>query len=262
LLKRLSDAAIESFYRNDLAYASTYVDREQAEFRLRAIDDKLLDYVLECFSQRFHRQPRAILDVGSGGGHFVAACRRRGIECFGTELSISGRGFAADFWGIELDGRSFSEAAADYTGKQIDVVTFWGLLEHIPEPNCYLRHANELMGTTESMVFARVPNWDSLSTIVQASRTSSIVRHLDPFGHIMIYTQASLAELFTRNGFVPTHSWMYGMDAYEFCFQLAAALEQDAILRSTGALQTAIQAGIDSLGLSDLLVLAGVSATL
>ena len=107
--------------------------------------------------------PKRILDVGSGAGHFVEACRRDGIHADGIELSESSREFAREIWGFELDGRNFFDVVQDYKGY--DLVTFWGLLEHTPFPGKILDTAYEIVSeSSKGMVISKIPRWNSLSS--------------------------------------------------------------------------------------------------
>jgi len=254
---RPSKRAIHDFYLNDITYAATYTDKKSAESRLQAIAVPWVEWMLEVYKRQYGRTPRSILDVGSGAGHFVEACRRKGIVADGIELSKSSRDFAREIWGFELDGRDFTEVASDYAGYE--VVTFWGLLEHTPHPGAILRAAHEVfVNSGSAMVIAKVPRWDSLSSAVQRLNTSTIIRHLDPMGHIMAFTDASIAELYYKCGFKPVAAWYYGMDIYETLMQIGHMSGNYTHLTNTGALQVELQQFVDNIRFSDGITLVGV----
>ncbi|MEM9340776.1 MAG: class I SAM-dependent methyltransferase, partial [Bacteroidota bacterium] len=218
VVKRPTKSAIEGFYLNDVTYAATYTDKQAAESRLNAIAVPWRDWTIEIFKKQYGRAPKSILDVGSGAGHFVEACRRGGMKADGIELSESSRVFAKEIWDIELDGRDFIQAQKDYEGYEI--VTFWGLLEHTPNPSSILQSAYEIVSKSETgMVISKVPRWDSMSAAIQQLKTDTIIRHLDPMGHIMCFTDQSTAEIYLKNKFAPVSVWYYGMDVYETLMQ-------------------------------------------
>lgn len=255
VIERPSEASINQFYLSDVNYAATYTDRKRAESRLQTIAVPWVEWMVETFRKARGRDPRRIVDVGSGAGHFVEACRRAGYEADGVELSESSREFARTVWGFELDGRDFLESWEAFEGA--DVVTFWGLLEHTPNPGEILQAAGRAL-SKDGMVIAKVPRWDSLSSAVQRVRTEQIIRHLDPMGHIMCFTDASAAELYCRNGFAPTAAWYYGMDLYETLMQVATQADSSEVLTATGELQMEVQQLLDQARFSDGIVLAGV----
>ncbi len=256
VLKRPTKAAIEGFYLNDVTYAATYTDKTAAESRLNAIAVPWKEWTVELFEKTYGRKPTRILDVGSGAGHFVEACRRDGIQADGIELSESSRQFSKDIWGVELDGRDFFEAAEDYKGYEI--VTFWGLLEHTPNPSAILQKAHEIVAESDTgLIISKVPRWHSMSAAIQQLATDTVIRHLDPMGHIMCFTDESAAEFYYKNKFSPVAAWYYGMDVYETLMQLGTTIDNFDVLTKTGEIQIELQQFVDDMRFSDGLTLAG-----
>ncbi len=251
-IPRLS--AIEEFYRTNTQYSQTYTDREAAEFRLNSVDMELADFMLSKFESVYQTKPTRVLDIGAGGGHFVEACRRKGMHAQGFEFSDSSVNFANEVWGIDLDQRDYVGAHEEYT--DFDIVSFWGLLEHVPNPFEFIKAAARSVEKSKNgMIICRVPKWDSVSTVVQCVSRESIVRHLDPLGHIMIYTESSLCELFGKINYRPAAIWYYGMDSYEFLMQIGHATGNYDHLKSTSHLQLEVQQQLDNHYLSDLMVM-------
>jgi len=254
---RPSNKAINDFYLNDITYAATYTNKASAESRLEAIAVPWRDWVIKVYEKQYGSKPKKILDVGSGAGHFVEACRRVGIEADGVELSESSRSFAKEIWGIELDGRDFCEVAKEYGGY--DVVTFWGLLEHTPNPAKILSSAMDVVkSSTGGMVISKVPRWNSLSSASQRLNPETIVRHIDPMGHIQLFTDSSAAELYYKCGFKPTAAWYYGMDVYETLMQIGNKTGDYIPLKEMGDFQMNLQQFIDEAVYSDGLTLVGI----
>lgn len=257
VLNRPNPNAIHNFYLSDVNYASTYTDKSAAESRLQAIAVPWRDWMMQVFEKQYGFKPKKILDVGSGAGHFVEACRRAGLEADGIELSESSRKFSKDIWGIELDGNDYTEVYEQYAGY--DVVTFWGLLEHTPNPKELLKVTQSIFEFGKAgMVIAKLPRWNSLSGFIQNILNQSIVRHLDPMGHISCYTDGSAAEVYFQTDFYPTAAWYYGMDVYELFMQLGHKLDQYDVLTQTSEVQLSLQQMMDEAKLSDGLTLVGV----
>ena len=254
---RPTQNAIHDFYLSDVTYAATYTDKKSAESRLNSIAVPWRDWAVKVFEKQHGRKPKTVLDVGSGAGHFVEACRRDGMDARGVELSESSRQFARDIWGFELDGRDFLETINDYRG--FDLVTFWGLLEHTPNPGAILKAAHDIVGASDSgMVISKLPRWNSLSSAAQRLNPETIIRHIDPMGHIMLFSDASAAELYVKNGFAPTAAWYYGMDVYETLMQLGNHVGDYRAFTGSGEFQVELQQFIDEARFSDGLTLVGV----
>jgi 2-polyprenyl-3-methyl-5-hydroxy-6-metoxy-1,4-benzoquinol methylase len=255
---RPTNKSINDFYLNDVTYAATYTDKASAESRLNSIAVPWRDWMVAVYEKQYGKKPKRILDVGSGAGHFVEACRRVGIEAQGIELSQSSRDFAKNIWGFELDGRDFTQVVDDYQGY--DIITFWGLLEHTPNPAAILDTAYKIVSksATGGMVISKVPRWNSLSSAIQRLNPSTIIRHIDPMGHIMLFSDASAAELYYRCGFKPTAAWYYGMDVYETLMQVGNYTKNYTPLTDTKDLQVGLQQFVDEVKFSDGLTLVGI----
>lgn len=257
VINRPNPNAIHNFYLSDVNYAATYTDKNAAESRLNAIAVPWCNWMVSVFEKYYGRKPNKVLDVGSGAGHFVEACRRAGIHADGIELSKSSQKFSKEVWGFDLDGRNYLDAYKEYYGY--DVVTFWGLLEHTPNPKELLDVTSKIFQTSDAgMVISKLPRWDSVSAFIQNIRTGQIVRHLDPMGHISCYTDESAAELYFRSDFYPIASWYYGMDIYELFMQLGHQLSDYNVLSETSEIQLELQQKIDEAKLSDGLTIVGV----
>ncbi len=255
--ERPTPEALASFYHQDEGYAATYTDPATDRLRMEQVALPKARWVADTFARLYGRKPRLILDVGAGGGHFVAACRQLGLEARGLELSAPSRRHASASFGLELVDADFLADWPRFTGA--DVVTFWAVLEHLPRPLAFLRAARELL-PAEGLTVAEVPRWQCLSAALQISFPQAVCRHLEPSSHIHIFSDNSLLTAFDLCGFSPRAAWYFGMDAYELIMQLCLALGDEAPARLLGPHQPQLQRYLDSGELSDEIVLAGAPA--
>lgn len=250
-------SAIDNFYLNNVTYAATYTDKAKAEERLNTIAVPWCNWVTKVYEKQYGKKPKRILDIGSGAGHFIEACRRAGYEADGIELSESSREFAREIWGFDMDGRDFTKIASEYEGY--DIVTFWGLLEHTPNPGSILKAAHDVVSKGDAgMVISKVPRAHSLSGAAQITNNTTIIRHMDPMGHIMLFSDASAAELYVKENFKPTAAWYYGMDVYETFMQIGNSTGNYSALTNTSNFQMELQQHIDNVRFSDGLTLVGI----
>lgn len=256
VVNRLSKERLEAYYRSSNLYQSTYAQKEKAMVRVEEVHRPKLDWLLKQFERRHGRPPRRVLDVGAGSGHFSVACREQGIPCDGIELSEEGRTFAREVFDVELIDADFTVNADRFAGRY-DLVTCWGLIEHVPDPGAVLdAAARVLRGADSAMMVASVPRWQSVSSTVQMNRPEAVIRHLDPLGHIQCFTDTSVAALVARRAMAIDAVWYFGMDAYELLIQLADVASSDDILMP--AWIASLQRAIDLAALADSMIFTAV----
>jgi SAM-dependent methyltransferase len=102
-----------------------------------------------------------VLDVGAGIGTFLHL-----VECTGqwsvagTETSDKGIRLAEEMYGLKLQRGQLEDL--QLPERSFDLVTFWHVLEHLPDPMRTLREARRLLAPGGVLVLA-VPN-DSLTS--------------------------------------------------------------------------------------------------
>lgn len=120
-----------------------------------------------------HFGPGRVCDVGVGSGEFI----RKRPHTFGFDVNPAAVRWLkeAGHWVDNLDG--------------FGALTFWDVLEHVPEPESYLRHVY-----LHSFVFLSMPVMQSLDRIRES-------RHYRPGEHLYYFTEAGLVEWMARHGF-------------------------------------------------------------
>lgn len=253
ILERPTDRALTRFYSCNQRYAFDYTDKRMINLRVEQINIPKAKWMMERFIKLYGRKPKQVLDVGSGGGHFVYACKKIGLNARGIEISRSSRDFCSSNFSFNLDKTDFTKEWFNYSGA--DVVTFWGVIEHVSDPIKLLETAYKLL-PKRGLVIIEVPRFDSLSTFVQSLFNNSVIRHLDPL-HIQFFTDDSLAAAFKISKFKPTSSWYFGMDVYELLMQFSFFLKDEHIFKGIRKHIEKLQNVVDQAMLSDTIVLAG-----
>lgn len=248
--------AEEKFSEKNKKGAVIYTDKKTMMTRVREVSIPKVDWMLKQYKKIYGREPVSVLDVGAGGGHFVYACKKKGINARGVELNQDSRRFCKNNFGLDLECEDFSKKWSKYSDAE--VITFWGVIEHVPDPTDLLKAAHKLLMGKKGLVIVEVPRWHSLSTAVQHLFSNTVTRHLDPLGHIHIFTDESLCTAFEKNGFTPVSAWYFGMDIFELFMQLGLSVKNEAVLKNFLKFIPAFQNAIDKGRLSDEMVLAGV----
>ena len=258
LTRRLSKKSLEKYFKEDKKYRITYTDRRNAKIRVNQVAIPKLEWVFQQFERIYQRKPKMILDVGAGSGHFVYACRQKGTHADGIEISHQGIEFCRNVFGIELMNRDFLKEHSDLTQRDYDLITFWGVIECVSDPFQMIKVASEMLNGKEGMIVVEVPRWDSFSTAIQFLFSESIVRHLDPIGHVHLFTDSSLVKTFVDNQFDLVSVWYFGMDIYELITQMSYALKDDQVIEKMKYCIPGLQNQLDLGTLSDEMVFACV----
>lgn len=247
--------ALEKLYSEDEYEQSTYTDKRMLDIRISQVFIPKIEWVIKCFEDVFGRRPKSILDIGAGSGHFVQACRHVGINADGIEISDAGRDFCKANFGFELKDLDFINQWD--VGKDYDVITFWGVVEHYSYPVKMLNAAAMALGGREGLVVTEVPRWDCIGTVVQSKFSDTVVRHLEPLTHIQCFTDSSIATAYKECNLDIISAWYFGMDAFEIATQLSHRLGNNRFLEEFSSLVPDLQEKIDCRLLSDEVVLAG-----
>lgn len=246
---------LDAVFAESEELAAAYTDPTSVEVRLEQVVRPKLEWALGVYRGRYGRDPESAVDVGAGGGHFVAAARRAGIAAEGYELSKASRRFARETFGVELRADDFLAAEPEPAG----LVTFFGLLEYTPQPLRFLEAARRRLDPRDGLLVVEVPRLDCLGTEVQKRFPETVARHLDPTSHVNCFSDDSLAAALERSGFRPAAAWYFGMDAYELAVQLGLLLGEEAFPQLAEALLP-LQPALDAARLCDDLILAAVPA--
>lgn len=248
--------ALNDLFQESAGHSAEYTDADHdaQTLRVQQISKPKLDWAVTQFSRLFGRTPASAIDVGAGGGHFVAAAREQGLDAVGYEKSAPSRTFARKAFGIDLVDADFLTA----DGVSPDLLTFWGLLEYVPEPRRFLSAARKRLQGHQGMLIVEVPRFNCVGTAAQSMDGAVVARHMDPTSHVNCFTDASLCTALVQEGFKPVAAWYFGMDAYELLIQASLNLHGDATLESLAGMVNPIQAALDGGRQCDDLIVAAV----
>ena len=101
------------------------------------------------------RGASSVLDIGGGDGAFLDLARQRGLRTFGAELNEQARE-AARAKGHIMQGAGGVEAESE-----VDAITLFQVVEHLPDPRGFLRTALRRLRAGGLVVLA-VPNRDGV----------------------------------------------------------------------------------------------------
>jgi 2-polyprenyl-3-methyl-5-hydroxy-6-metoxy-1,4-benzoquinol methylase len=130
---------------------------------------------------RRHCPKGAVLDVGCSSGAFLWQLKQRyagAYQILGTDVS----GPALDY----AESRGVPVMRGDFLSQPVpnhDAVTFWAVLEHVPDPGAFLSKASSVL-KPNGRCFVLVPNNRSLARLLLGSHYRYLCpQHLNYFDH-------------------------------------------------------------------------------
>ena len=135
-----------------------------------------------------------VLDFGCSTGAFLFQLARNFPEQYrgtGIDVSRAALDYAASR-GVDVIPHSFLDH--DFGARRFHAITFWAVLEHLPEPATFLRRAASLLHPG-GVLIALVPNLRSLACRVLGARYRYILPQ-----HVNYFTAGTLARLLESEG--------------------------------------------------------------
>ncbi len=141
--------------------------------------------------QRFKPNSKNCLEVGAGNGEFAQELTNEQI--FNEIVVLEPQELTLNMDSIEVITGGFEELESHE--RTFDVVFAWELIEHILEPDQFLRLVRKVMNS-DGIFILSTPNENSVETRTLGTDSSNII-----FDHVRLYNPVAITELLSRNGF-------------------------------------------------------------
>lgn len=162
----------------------------------------------------FNTESKTILDIGSGTGDFLVACKNNGWQVIGIEPNDKARNFALQKMNLSNTIQnpfftSVEELIEKEINKKFDIITMWHVLEHVPNLENYIIHLEKLLKPKGRLIIA-VPNYKSHD----AKFYGRFWAAFDVPRHLWHFSQNSIKLIFFRIGMVVENIIPMKFDAY------------------------------------------------
>lgn len=162
----------------------------------------------------FNTESKTILDIGSGTGDFLVACKNNGWQVIGIEPNDKARNFALQKMNLSNSIQnpfftSVEELIEKEINKKFDIITMWHVLEHVPNLENYIIHLEKLLKPKGRLIIA-VPNYKSHD----AKFYGRFWAAFDVPRHLWHFSQNSIKLIFLRIGMVVENIIPMKFDAY------------------------------------------------
>lgn len=140
-----------------------------------------------------------VLDVGCAAGYFLRVMRDAGYETYGVELSSAIAQHAIDELGADrIFVGTLAEAAGapGFAANSFDLITFWDVIEHVPDPQALLRQAASMLKPDGALII-ETQNVDSRFASLLGRRW----HHFKHEEHIYHFSPSTMPRLLAQGGF-------------------------------------------------------------
>jgi len=138
---------------------------------------------------------RDLFEIGCAYGLFLAAARRRGFTVGGLEFSPMAARTASQWLGCPIE---VGEIERMERSVEADVVAFWDVIEHVPDPAEFLGAVGGIL-RSGGLIALSCPSFDSVPARLLGSRWWT----LKPHKHIWHFTTAGILRLLREQGLEP-----------------------------------------------------------
>lgn len=192
-MPRPSDAALPSYYESEEYISHTDSKRTLMDRVYQAVKKFSLKKKLKLINTM--QPPKGnILDIGCGTGDLLAFCEKDSWNTFGVEPNEKALALAKAK--VKVSENIVNDLRALEEGKRYDVITMWHVLEHVPNLVEYIENLKRLL-TPGGCLIVAVPNYNSFD----AKHYKEFWAAYDVPRHLWHFSQKSIGELFSKNGF-------------------------------------------------------------
>ena len=193
------------------------LDRAAYNSRKERIYRPKLKWILRCHEEVGLSQDDMIasrwMDLGCGGGYFLAALQDMGAD------QICGLEKSSDLISVanEALGRRVVQHYEDTLVNAVqncdaDIYTAFFVLEHIEDTRAFFE---ALRRRPTGTVFAfSVPTF-GFATLLESSFVGHFARNLDSVIHTQLYTDSSIDYALSQAGYERVAEWVFGQDALD-----------------------------------------------
>jgi SAM-dependent methyltransferase len=143
-----------------------------------------------------------ILDVGASSGAWLEVATAEGSRATGVELGAA-TAASARSRGLDVRTGTLEDTLENFGDERFELITFWDVLEHLPDPRHELRMARSLL-TPNGMIAATFPNveglYPQLTYRLFAARTG-VWEYPELPVHLYDFAPRTARELLSRHGY-------------------------------------------------------------
>lgn len=150
----------------------------------------------------------ALLDIGCGSGTFLDVCKQNGWYVEGVDASPSVSQSVLENYNIEVHHGDFNKIKFN---KTFDVITLWGVLEHVSDPIATIKKAKELLNNDGMLIF-EVPSADCFLSEYLKKNNFSPTRYIESGRHNIFFSKKVITQIAEKFNFKIEYLETNGLD--------------------------------------------------
>ena len=127
----------QSYFQNNDSGVVGYTDYIRDEFNIRKTAQRRARHIEQYI------QPGKMIDVGCAMGFFIDEMAKRGWQVEGLDVSKFATQYVQQHFGHVASNGSFTDVAL--AEGAYDLVTMFDVIEHVPDPQAYMRRAAQIL---------------------------------------------------------------------------------------------------------------------
>lgn len=177
-------------YFNGAKNGFGYVDYDKDKSAMSGAFGAYLDKIEKIIPEK-----GKLLDIGAATGYFLEMAGQRGWEATGVEISEYASE-KARVKGLNIINGVLEDA--DLSNETFDVITFFDLIEHVPDPKTQLLTAYKFL-KKYGLIVVNTPDSNSFYAKIMGKYWHAIA----PPEHLAIFNQPNFSLLLKKCGFEP-----------------------------------------------------------
>lgn len=180
------------------------------------------------------------LDIGCGGGVFLAALKHAGAEVTGIELSDTRAYYSKTKYGFEVVKRPIEDPYWDAFAGTFDIVTLWDVIEHVNYPLTTLKAAAKLLRPGGVLLIdtpcrdAFYHRFGELTYRISSGKYPTFLNTMyssKPFGHKQILSLTEMRSLFESAGLNVVELKRFHELSFPYSFYLKKLLRSEMLVK-------------------------------
>ncbi len=208
---------IKEFVLDDLYSDGTYqVYQDKLVGNSKGIRKGVLEKRKYLQIKDFVRQKTPfLLDVGCGVGTFLDICKKNKWKVEGVDPSPKASKLIQSKYGIKVYEGDFNKIKFN---KKYDIITFWGVLEHVLNPIKTINKATNILNKNGLIVF-EVPSADCFLSKYLKKFNFSPTRYIESGRHNIFFSKKVIKQIVKKNKLKIEYIESNGLDIQTILFE-------------------------------------------